>query len=66
MCEHITSTPRCADCAPAPAAGHFGIASARDAVAAPPAPEGCPSLDEFEDRFSEGPDWRRPGTVSAQ
>lgn len=52
MCEHAQKDSRCAECAPAPAAGHFGLSVARqldDQRAY--APDGCPTLEQFEASF---------------
>lgn len=66
VCDHPLDDAGCADCAPAPAAGHFGIARAAQLVRPPASDQGCPSLDEFEARFSlASAPARRPGTVSA-
>ena len=51
MCEHRTMTATCADCAPAPAAGHFGFLTCGEALLKG-APDGCPTLDEFESRYA--------------
>lgn len=52
MCDHAHKDSRCADCAPAPAAGHFGLSVARplDGWRAY-APDGCPTLEQFEASF---------------
>lgn len=52
MCEHAQNDSRCAECAPAPAAGHFGLSVARQHEDQRSyTPDGCPTLEQFEASF---------------